>query len=233
MNRYLSKFRPAAAISARTALVFAAGVFVLALVRVVLNGLFDGKWGFNWRYAAAFCAIFGAIFFCVQFAYTFFRLCAAVPAETILASVASGVAGKSGFSGFVAMEYYALILNRTFVVFIAPDALYGWKARGIITNLRPMYFQEYAQILNDRALMCNRDAIQKLAALKGGFVIPRSQILNVELIRRNKWGMGGIPQSGLIHIRLASGITREFILLGNVEAELIQQEILSGARAPR
>ena len=28
------------------------------------------------------------------------------------------------------MEYYRLILNRTFVVFITPEGLYGWKAEG-------------------------------------------------------------------------------------------------------
>lgn len=88
------------------------------------------------------------------------------------------------------MEYFGLILNRTFVIFVTPEALYGWKGRGPVTNMRSMYFPPYAQLLDNLALMHNREAIQKLASLKGGFVIPRSQVLGVELVGRKKWGMG-------------------------------------------
>jgi hypothetical protein len=229
MSRYSSYFPRAAARAARTTAMFAATALLLILVRIALYRLLGDDWAFNWRTATVFFAIVAATLFCVQFVYTFHTLRAAAPAEAILSSLKSAVANKARFPGFVAMEYYALILNRTFVVFVAPDALYGWKARGIITHLRPMYFQEYAQILSDPVLTRNLEAIQKLANLKGGFVIPRSQILAADLVRRNKWGMGGIPQSGRIHLRIAPASTREFILLGNVDAERVHQEILSGS----
>ena len=124
------------------------------------------------------------------------------------------------------MEYYGLILNRTLVAFISPEALYGWKAEKIVTNSDSKYFQPYVEMLNDPALMHNREEVHKLAGLRGGFVIPRSQILGAELIPEKKWGMGGIPHTGRIRLRLASGTTREFILLGSVDAQRIQQQIL-------
>jgi hypothetical protein len=99
-------------------------------------------------------------------------------------------ATKSDLAGFVAMEYFALILNRTFVVFIAPDGLYGWKAIGTIAAGAPLYFQEYAQMLEDPKLMHDLTAIRKLARLKGGFFIPRSEIASVEIVSKQKPGMG-------------------------------------------
>ena len=134
---------------------------------------------------------------------------------------------KTDLSGFVAMEYYALILNRTFVVFIAPDRLYGWRASGPVGPRAPLYFDFYAKMLDDPELMKDMAAVQELAKLKGGFVIPRPEICSVEVIPKQKPGMGGIPHSGRILIHLVSGGKREFILLGMVDAERIRQLILS------
>lgn len=224
-----SKNRQAVDRAVRSTVRLCAIILVAIVLRVAIRGLFEGKWAFDWSGAADFIATVAAISFCIQVPYTLYKLSAAAPAEAILASLPSSSASKTEFAGFVAMEYYALILNRTFVVFIAPEALYGWKVRGPVTNMQPTYFQTYAKIITDPALMHNREAVQKLAELKGGFVIPRSQIMGVEIIRGKKWGMGGIPHTGRIQVRLASGSTREFILLGNVDAERVQQEILAGA----
>jgi hypothetical protein len=124
------------------------------------------------------------------------------------------------------MEYYDLILNRTYVVFVAPEGLYGWKAEGAVTAGQPMYFAPYSEMLKDSDLMNNRRAIKKLSDLAGGFFIPRSDILSADVINRKKWGMGAIPQSGRVKIRTVSGKSREFILLGQADAAAIQQSIL-------
>jgi hypothetical protein len=232
MSGYSTKIRQVAAIAARNAITVAATVLALIVVRVILHGLLEGKWGFDWRWAASLSAIVGGMWFSAQFILTLLKLCSIDPAKAILSALPSSIDAKSAMVGFVAMEYFGLILNRTYVVFIAPEALYGWKARGPVTNMQSMYFQPYVQMLNNPALMHDREAVQKLAELKGGFVIARSQILGIEFIRRNKWGMGGIPHTGRIQIRIASGRTREFILLGNVVSEGIQREILSGAPVP-
>jgi hypothetical protein len=138
-----------------------------------------------------------------------------------------GAAAKTELSGFVAMEYFALILNRTFVVFIAQDGLYGWKAVGTIPAGVPQYFQDYAKMLDDPKLINDISAVRSLAKLKGGFFIPRPEIATVEIVSEQKSGMGGIPHSGRILIYLASGSKREFILLGRVDAGRIQRLILS------
>jgi hypothetical protein len=137
-------------------------------------------------------------------------------------------AAKTELSGFVAMEYFALFLNRTFVVFSARDGLYGWKARGIIAaGAPPDYFREYANLLDDPKLMNDVTAVRKLANLKGGFFIPRSEISSVEIVPKQKEGMAGIHHTGRILVHFASGKKREFILLGKVDAGRIQQLILS------
>jgi hypothetical protein len=134
---------------------------------------------------------------------------------------------KTNVSGFVAMEYYALVLNRTFVVFVAPDGLYGWKAAGPVAAGAALYFMPYAKMLDDPNLMSDIEGIRKLANQKGGFFIARPEIRSVDNIRQQKWGMGGIPHTGRLLVRLVSGGKREFILLGKVDSERIRQSILS------
>jgi hypothetical protein len=121
---------------------------------------------------------------------------------------------KSPLSGFVAMEYFWLILNRTYVVFIAPEGLYGWKVRGPVTNADRTFYEPYQEMLKDDEFMRDWQAIEKLSRLRGGFVIERMAIVSVEYNERQKWGMGGIPHSGRINVKLSDGKTREFILLG-------------------
>jgi hypothetical protein len=41
------------------------------------------------------------------------------------------------FTGSEAMEYYWFILNRTFVVFVCPEGLYGWKVVGLVSAASP------------------------------------------------------------------------------------------------
>jgi hypothetical protein len=126
------------------------------------------------------------------------------------------------------MEYFALILNRTFVVFIAPEGLYGYKAIGPVTTAAPLFFEPLVDMLKDPELMHDKEAVKQLSELKGGFFIPRSDIAAVEVIPTQKWGMGPIPHSGRIRVSLSSGQSREFILLGIVDGEAVRQRILSG-----
>ena len=94
------------------------------------------------------------------------------------------------YSGFVAMEYYALIWNRTFVVFAGSEGLYGWRACGAVTNADNTYYEPYAQLLEDEALMRDRLALAKLAHLPGGFTIPRESIASAEASYKQKMGYG-------------------------------------------
>jgi hypothetical protein len=123
------------------------------------------------------------------------------------------------------MEYYWLILNRTFVVFVAPEGLYGWKAVGIVTNLDRTFYEPYQEMLKDDEFMRDHQAIEKLSRLRGGFFIERSAIASVAYDERQKWGMGGIAHSGRINVKLTDGKTREFILLGFAMGDELKDKI--------
>ena len=133
------------------------------------------------------------------------------------------------FTGFMAMEYYWLIMNRTFIVFLSADGLYGWKVHGVVSALTPRYFERYVEKLRDPDLMNDSDRIKELASDHGGFFIPRESITSAEFIRKRKWGMGGVAHSGIVNVKLSDGGLREFILLGDVNGLQIEREILSGA----
>ena len=201
----------------------------MALVPILANGLLVGKWGTDWRIVLGLAAVCSAGSFLLLFAYTLLRLRSGETVERALNEEPSpGERLKERMSGFVAMEYHALILNRTYVVFSAPDGLYGWKVRATVDATNPMFFAPYEQVLSDRDLLNNLKAVRRLASLKGGFFIPRGEIATAEFVDRQKWGMGLIPYSGRINLRLASGRTREFVLLGSVDGEAAQKGILFG-----
>jgi hypothetical protein len=83
-------------------------------------------------------------------------------------------------------------------------------------------------MLDDPELMRNGQAVRRLSDLNGGFFIARSDIVTADVIYRQKWGMGGTLYSGRLTVRLVTGKSREFILLGSVNAEGIRQRIMRG-----
>ncbi|HEX9198185.1 MAG TPA: hypothetical protein VF865_01400 [Acidobacteriaceae bacterium] len=105
---------------------------------------------------------------------------AAAPADAILGRDPSiSKNPKEAMSGFVGMEYYGLILNRTYLVFVAPNGLYGWKVEGPVSAGRPQFYEPYQKMLDDPELTQDRGAVEDLAKLKGGFFIPGSNIAYV------------------------------------------------------
>jgi hypothetical protein len=217
-------------VAGRSALVTFAVVVAGQVIRAVVNEAFDGKWRVDWRLILLISGFAGVVVFIWAFVSAYF-------------SNASGCAGRrhprpdsialdkpSGCHvGFVGMEYYALILNRTYVVFAGSNGLYGWKAEGPVSASRPQFFEPYQKMLDDPELMRNLGAVEDLAKLKGGFFIPGSEIAYVEASDNSKWGMGGIPHSGRNRIGLTSGGWREFILLGTVSPQAIRDSILSSS----
>ena len=75
----------------------------------------------SWRITSG-----GFLTFCVVFAPMFLRLRSYSRAGRAIQEASQlSRAEKTAYFGFVAMEYNYLILNRTFVIFVAPEALYG------------------------------------------------------------------------------------------------------------
>ncbi len=220
--------------AARSALITFCVVVCGQVAKALVNDLFDGRWRVDWKFILVISGFAGVVVLIWTFVSGYFSLRAAVPADAILDRDPSiSTNPKEAMSGFVGMEYYCLILNRTYLVFSAPDGLYGWKFEGPVSAARPLFYEPYQKMLDDPELMRDRGAVEDLAKLKGGFFIPGSEITFVEATDKSKWGMGGIPHSGRIRIGLTTGRWREFILLGSVSPEVIRDRILSSAVSVR
>jgi len=128
---------------------------------------------------------------------------------------------------FLAMEYWGLILNRSFLVFIMEDGLYGWKFHGVVSADAPNFYQPVARLVRDEKWKMSTRGLRQLVDIPGNFFIPRSQIETALFNPRKKWGMGPIKHSGRIEIALSNKKKREFILLGLVDGEEVRNKILS------
>jgi hypothetical protein len=138
---------------------------------------------------------------------------------------------------FVAMEYYWLILNRTFLVLITNDALIGIKVHGPIgvessdalTGLVPLAINgdlqnpyayispKYIARIKDIDLRLN----DFLSANGANFRINKSDIIETTYDSRKKWGMGYYPHDGKVYVRTRDYKKREFIILGSQSGEKI------------
>ena len=230
MEQSVRNARIALKAATTTTLVTAFTILGMSVFRVLLNRLLYGKWSFDWKLALVLSGGFGVLFFAWTFISSYFTLRAAGPPDAILERAPSlSIKTEQALSGFVGMEYYGLILNRTYVVFAAPDALYGWKVEGPVSAARPQLFEPYQRMLEDPDLMRDGGAVEDLARLKGGFSIAGADIAYVEASDNSKWGMGGIPHSGRLRIGLTSGKWREFILLGSVSPEEIRDRVIASS----
>jgi hypothetical protein len=171
--------------------------------------------------------LFAAVF-TIYFALNLWNVRQAQPLEDIFEHEApEAELLKRPLYGFVAMEFYWLILNRTFLVFVSPDGIFGWKASGPVSNSDRRYFEPLQEMVEDKEFMRDLPAIRKLADLPGGFYYPRPEVASVASDDRNQSGMGGIPHSGHVLVRLASGKTRRLILLGEIIPEEARDRIVS------
>jgi hypothetical protein len=132
-------------------------------------------------------------------------------------------------AGFVAMEYFALILNRSFLVFISDDGLRGWKFSGPVTTNFPEFYKPAEELLDDPEMAHGSASFNDLMNGQGTFFIPYSEISSVVFAGKTKWGMGPILHSGILTLGLTSGRKREFILLGAAYGDGIRD--LISARA--
>jgi hypothetical protein len=137
---------------------------------------------------------------------------------------------KNADWSFVAMEYYALILNRTYIITIKDGALCGVVCRGLTSiesgndPLAKIATRKLAVHgdLNDPKSYVNVERIRQPNS--ANFSIPLSDISLVEHDARKKWGMGYYPHDGRIFVR-AVGKKREFIILGNQSGKEIAERL--------
>jgi hypothetical protein len=197
--------------TARVAGILALAVLLMDLMRAAVHS--SSGWRFDALGAVRAAVTVGVVWFAVFFLW-------ALIDEHRIAPLLEALDEEPGellpqpLTAFVAMEYFCLILNRTFVVFVAPEGVYAWKASGPATCANREYFKPYEEMLADDEFLRDKNAIENLSHLPGGFFLARAQIASIVSDERQKWGMGGIAHAGRIHLRLNSGKQRELILLG-------------------
>jgi hypothetical protein len=139
---------------------------------------------------------------------------------------------RSDWYSFVAMQYYALVLNRTYKVFVTDDYVCGIQVGGPVSAQMGQVGPEYQdpefyvdKALERRQLETNLESPDFPQKKSANFRIKRNNILRVDF-KRHKFGMANIPYSGKIIIIEKSGKKTELILLGRQEPELVILKIL-------
>lgn len=145
---------------------------------------------------------------------------------------------------FIAMEYYNLILNRTFLVLILDDYLLGLKVNGlisaegggdplsksIINNMaiqndleNPYSYMKSKYLRRIVSLSVFEDKILEIES--SNFKINRGKIKSVVYDKGKKWGMGYYPHDGKVYVKTYDGKKKEFIILGSQSGEEIKNWI--------
>lgn len=125
------------------------------------------------------------------------------------------------------MQYHSLILNRSFLIYVGDDGLYGLKFSGMVTSSDAQFFEPAAALLDNPFFTPGTPAFQAaMQASRANFFIPRGEISEVEFDPSSKWGMGKIEHGGRLMIRLNGGGERELVLLGGAHGDGIRRFIL-------
>lgn len=133
---------------------------------------------------------------------------------------------------FVAMRYYALILNRTYKIFVTDQAICGVRAANLLASpmykigsdwLSPDYYTD--KRLVDKYQNSDFYSGSFLAKDKSNFLIHKNDIIRIDY-HPKKWGMGQVPYSGRLILETKKD-SIELILLGNQDAFAIKKRLLS------
>jgi hypothetical protein len=149
---------------------------------------------------------------------------------------------------FIAMQYYGLILNRTYLVLITSNHLIGLVANGLVSVqggdpltsvltskmavdgdlMNPLSYlkEKYLKRVEDIDLLTGNI----LKAHKASFKIKIQDITSVTFDPSKKWGMGYYPHDGKVYI-ITEDKKREFIILGGQSGKKIRNLILTKLNA--
>lgn len=141
---------------------------------------------------------------------------------------------------FVAMEYYWLMLNRTFLIVIQDDFLFGIKVNGLVSIdaganplarqlIQPMVvrgdLENPYSYIKPRFITKMEDidlvGSDFLEVDNANFRIKTSDIDKVTFNPTKKWGMGYYPHDGKVYVTTKNKEKREFIILGQQSGNLI------------
>jgi len=132
---------------------------------------------------------------------------------------------------FVALEYYALILNRIYLVFVGDRMISGAYMGGpVAANPFPEAAWNPEYWISERRLAryggMNVSGPEFRSRHWMNFQLARADIARVRFDRTPKWGMGNVPHSGRLHVEWRDGTRREFILLGRQDGPSLRDRLL-------
>lgn len=148
---------------------------------------------------------------------------------------------------FVAMQYYGVILNRTYLVLLTKELIIGIKVNGLIgvESGGNVIAREISKTMTVKGDLQNPysymkskylDKVQDCELLdrsildqdKANFIIQRMDISNAYYDPGKKWGMGYYPHDGKVYIVTRDGKKKELIILGHQSGEKIATLLLTG-----
>jgi len=164
------------------------------------------------------------------------------PKNTSLPIIGSNESALDKTKYFIAMEYYGLILNRTFLIVYGTNYLIGIKVNGLVSAdnpSAPLGSLIVSPIVIKGDLDDPLSYVKRVDALKNidleneellikhnsDFHLSYKEILDVRYDPKKKWGMGYYPHDGKVYV-ITNTKKREFIILGNQSGKKIADAIL-------
>lgn len=132
---------------------------------------------------------------------------------------------------FVALQYCYGMLNRTYVVFVTDSMICGARVRGslpapLVVDGRwsdPYFFPRLHIVKRYAGVDLTSPQFRRLSF--ANFQTPLSEVEDVRFNAAPKWGMGPVPYSGRIHLRLRGGAKKELILLGRQDGPALVERL--------
>jgi hypothetical protein len=145
---------------------------------------------------------------------------------------------------FIAMQYYGLILNRTFLVLLHKNKLIGLKVNGLVSapggsdpitlaitesmSIKDNPYNPFSYVKNKYLRRLEDIDIEHEEILNvspSNFKIDKNDIIEVRHNKNKKWGMGPYPHDGRIYIKTRNRKRKELIILGNQSGQQISDWI--------
>ncbi|PPU68739.1 hypothetical protein XpiCFBP4643_09625 [Xanthomonas pisi] len=128
------------------------------------------------------------------------------------------------------MEYYAVILNRTFLVSVDESHIHGTVCRGLTSvesgvgaaRLITRQLSVQGDLNDPNSYLEDRQLNRQNSA---NFTLNLSEVTAVTYNPRKKWGMGYYPHDGRVFIQTPVR-RRELIILGNQSGQEIADRLI-------